>query len=134
MKIYVFKFSFRLYFSSGHIPRKLPELHRRNRSLALTYVTFSPDGTELLANLGGEQIYLFDVTTQRKPLKLQLPEKVRPAASNGLLSSGLHVRNGTSNGVTEAISQTLLAEEKKPKSHREKYPTPNTRRTAANGA
>lgn len=104
---------------SGHIPHKQLELQRKYRSLALTFVTFSPDGTELLANLGGEQIYLFDVTSQRKPLKLQVPDKVRTASSNGFCSNGLHVRNGTSNGVTEAISQSLLADEK-PKSRRAK--------------
>jgi len=32
---------------------------RKYRSLASTYVEFSPDGTELLTNMGGEQIYLF---------------------------------------------------------------------------
>lgn len=33
--------------------------------MAATYVTFSPDGRELLVNLGGEQIYLFDVNRKR---------------------------------------------------------------------
>lgn len=32
------------------------------RPLATTHLTFSPCGEELLVNLGGEQIYLFDVT------------------------------------------------------------------------
>lgn len=29
-------------------------------------MTFSPDGEELLVNLGGEQIYLFDVNRKRR--------------------------------------------------------------------
>ena len=41
---------------------------KRYRTLASTYVTFGPDGTELLVNLGGEQIYLYDVN---KKLPLQ---------------------------------------------------------------
>ena len=105
--------------SSGHVPRQSGS-QRRYRSLALTYVTFSPDGNELLANVGGEQIYLFDVTSARQPLKLQVPAKARPTSSNGFCSNGLHVRNGTTNGVTEALSQTLRTEEKKSKSRRPK--------------
>jgi WD and tetratricopeptide repeat-containing protein 1 len=35
------------------------EYKRKYRSLAATYVEFSPDGKELLVNLGGEQIYIF---------------------------------------------------------------------------
>ena len=49
------------YFVAGHLPSRVQEFHRENRSLHATYVTFSPDGNELLANLGGEQIYLFDM-------------------------------------------------------------------------
>ena len=105
--------------SSGHVPRQSGS-QRRYRSLALTYVTFSPDGNELLANVGGEQIYLFDVTSARQPLKLQVPAKARPTSSNGFCSNGLHVRNGTTNGVTEALSQTLRTEDKKSKSRRPK--------------
>lgn len=32
-------------------------------------MTFSPDGRELLVNMGGEQIYLFDVNRNRKMQK-----------------------------------------------------------------
>lgn len=49
------------YYVAGHLPQKEQDFKWRLRPLAATYVTFSPDGTELLANLGGEQIYLFDV-------------------------------------------------------------------------
>jgi WD and tetratricopeptide repeat-containing protein 1 len=31
-------------------------------------LTFSPNGQELLVNLGGEQLYLFDINTQCSPL------------------------------------------------------------------
>ncbi len=43
----------------GHLPAKVVEYRRKYRSLAATYVEFSSDGMELLANLGGEQIYVF---------------------------------------------------------------------------
>ncbi|CAG0884379.1 unnamed protein product [Cyprideis torosa] len=60
------------YFVPGHIPmhsRSDPGL--RYRSLATTYVAFNPnDGNQLLANIGGEQVYLFDVVNRRKPVLL----------------------------------------------------------------
>ncbi len=40
----------------GHLPVKLPDYNNRLRVLVATYVTFSPDGTELLVNMGGEQV------------------------------------------------------------------------------
>lgn len=42
----------------GHLPVKLPDYNNRLRVLVATYVTFSPDGTELLVNMGGEQVTL----------------------------------------------------------------------------
>lgn len=44
--------------ASGHLPVKLPDYNNRLRVLVATYVTFSPDGTELLVNMGGEQVML----------------------------------------------------------------------------
>lgn len=44
--------------ASGHLPVKLPDYNNRLRVLVATYVTFSPDGTELLVNMGGEQVIL----------------------------------------------------------------------------
>lgn len=34
----------------------------------ITHLTFSPDGTELLVNMGGEQIYLYDINGARPPV------------------------------------------------------------------
>lgn len=42
----------------GHLPVKLSDYNNRLRVLVATYVTFSPDGTELLVNMGGEQVML----------------------------------------------------------------------------
>lgn len=43
---------------TGHLPVKLPDYNNRLRVLVATYVTFSPNGTELLVNMGGEQVCL----------------------------------------------------------------------------
>lgn len=44
------------FFLPGHLPVKLPDYNSRLRVLVATYVTFSPNGTELLVNMGGEQV------------------------------------------------------------------------------
>ena len=57
------------YFVAGHLPGKENDYKKKFRPLASTYVTYSPNGKELLVNLGGEQIYLFDAHTPRnKPI------------------------------------------------------------------
>jgi len=48
------------YFVPGHLPGVEAAFHRRLRPLTSTYITYNKDGTELLCNLGGEQIYLYD--------------------------------------------------------------------------
>jgi len=47
----------------GHLPPRVGEYRRRMKHLALTYLTFNQNGTELLVNLSGEQIYLYDLST-----------------------------------------------------------------------
>lgn len=47
-------------FPAGHLPVKLPDYNNRLRVLVATYVTFSPNGTELLVNMGGEQVCTAD--------------------------------------------------------------------------
>jgi len=48
------------YFVPGHLPGTEAAFHKKLRPLTSTFVTFSQDGSELLVNLGGEQIYLYD--------------------------------------------------------------------------
>jgi len=61
------------------------EYRRRFRTLACTFLTFSPDGNEILVNLGGEQIYLFDIFNSRRPQKYD-------TGSRGIDTAGV---NGT---------------------------------------
>lgn len=44
-------------------------------------MTFSPDGNELLVNLGGEQIYLFDINKRQLPQRFDISvrQKISPA-------------------------------------------------------
>ncbi|KOC65400.1 WD and tetratricopeptide repeats protein 1 [Habropoda laboriosa] len=50
------------YFIAGHLHSRQRE---GNRCLTTTYLTFSADGNELLVNMGGEQIYLFDINNPK---------------------------------------------------------------------
>ena len=52
---------------AGHLPHKQQDYRKCYRALASTYLTFSPAGTELLVNLKGEQIYLFDANSSNRP-------------------------------------------------------------------
>ena len=73
---------------SGHIPQKKDDYKKKLRALAATYVTFSPDGTELLVNLGGEQIYLFDVNSKRRMQKF---ETSMVLSTNGYVKGKLYI-------------------------------------------
>uniref|UniRef100_A0A8D2J3B8 WD and tetratricopeptide repeats 1 n=1 Tax=Varanus komodoensis TaxID=61221 RepID=A0A8D2J3B8_VARKO len=84
------------YYVAGHLPVKLPDYNNRLRVLVATYVTFSPDGTELLVNMGGEQVYLFDLTYKQRPYTFLLPKKCR---SSGEVQNGKTSTNGVSNGI-----------------------------------
>ena len=103
------------YFVAGHLPQKQQEYKKKYRTLASTYLTFSPDGREMLVNLGGEQIYLFDVNKRRKPQKFSV---THTAHSNGLVKGAQrvqskahcsHLNGTTTNGVTNGISKHLDA-------------------------
>ncbi|XP_021913240.1 WD and tetratricopeptide repeats protein 1 [Zootermopsis nevadensis] len=104
------------YYVAGHLPVKQQDYRKKYRNLASTYVTFSAGGNELLVNLGGEQIYLFDINNKRKPKKYDIQAvnldslktfKDCRGSSNGY-SNGF--RNGTngfaasSNGVTRSTN------------------------------
>ena len=71
-------------FCLGHLPRKIADYEKRHRSLASTYVTFSPDGGDLLVNLGGEQIYLFNLYNRQRPSFVEFPPAFLSAHQNGV--------------------------------------------------
>ncbi|CAG7831709.1 unnamed protein product [Allacma fusca] len=86
------------YFVPGHLPAKMLEYKRNFRSIASTYVAFSPDGRELLVNLGGEQIYLFPVlsSVQKLPMSFTVPKTNKPAEES--VENGGKPSNGYVNG------------------------------------
>ncbi|XP_051576149.1 WD and tetratricopeptide repeats protein 1 isoform X2 [Myxocyprinus asiaticus] len=92
------------YYVAGHLPVKLPDYNNRLRVLVATYVTFSPDGTELLVNMGGEQVYLFDLTFKQRPYTFLLPKKCH---SSSEVQNG-KTTNGLSNGIHLPASRLRL--------------------------
>lgn len=96
------------YFVAGHLPLKHLDYKKRYRSLASTYLTFSPDGSELLVNLGGEQIYLFDINKQM-PIKNFDFEQFAMFSGVCKETNGFNShRNGTTqNGITNGVTRPL---------------------------
>jgi len=85
--------------TAGHLPQKQHDYRRKYRTLASTYVTFGPDGNELLVNLGGEQIYLFDINRHQLPQRfdVSIRQKISPAMQSsefkGWLSFVISIEN-----------------------------------------
>ncbi|XP_033121287.1 WD and tetratricopeptide repeats protein 1-like [Anneissia japonica] len=105
------------YFVAAHLPTKEEVRRRRYPSLVSTYITFSPNGNEILVNLGGEQVYLFDIVHHRKPKGFKTGDYILPVSNNNgickdvsstmaeaLSSNGTSVHS--SNGLTKGIAST----------------------------
>lgn len=119
------------YYVAGHLPVKLPDYNNRLRVLVATYVTFSPDGTELLVNMGGEQVYLFDLTFKQRPYTFLLPKKCQ--SSTGDVQNG-KTTNGVSNGIHLPTSHIRFAESKMRSSSTELPPNLEKIKQQANDA
>ncbi|KAI8740901.1 WD and tetratricopeptide repeats protein 1 [Biomphalaria glabrata] len=98
------------YFIAGHLPQKQQDYKKRYRTLASTYLTFGPDGSELLVNLGGEQIYLFDVNRKLRPRRFD----ISILGTNGLVkdnlvppTNGYSLHTNGTNGVYRGSSSSL---------------------------
>lgn len=69
------------YFVPGHIHLDEPKIPNKNKNIGITYLTFSPDGRELLVNYGGEYVYLYDLMNRTEnafsniPKVLKVPRK-----------------------------------------------------------
>ncbi|EAT49000.1 AAEL000008-PA, partial [Aedes aegypti] len=78
------------YYCPGHLSRNKGTVYSIFNQKAITYLTFSPDGSELLVNMASEQIYLYDLNHPREPVFLKLPKFTEPI--NG--TNGTTVKNG----------------------------------------
>lgn len=55
------------YYCPGHLNR-YKDRKAGLTTKTITYLTFSPDGCELLVNMGSEQIYLYDLNNAQQPV------------------------------------------------------------------
>lgn len=62
------------YFVPGHIHLDDPKLANKNKNIGITYLTFSPDGQELLVNYGGEYVYLYDLLNRAENAFCNIPK------------------------------------------------------------
>lgn len=89
------------YFTPGHLPNS--PRRAKKRSVVATYLTFGSNGRELLVNLGGEQVYLFDVRRHCVPLRYT-------ASSFSTESTGTSSRNGIVHPNTSSVAKTEKGE------------------------
>lgn len=59
------------YYAPGHLQSSTAD--KTQRYTAVTFISFSPNGSEILVNYGSEQIYLFDIDKAEQPVYLNLP-------------------------------------------------------------
>ncbi len=95
------------HFSPGHISNPRTKKARRAfNTLATTFVAFSPDGEELLVNLSGEHIYLYDTTHFREASRYSF-DKTDPSSVPRLQSrSNAHIPP-SSHGTRESVRRRL---------------------------
>lgn len=60
------------YYAPGHLA--VENFDNHNLKLATTYISFNSAGTEMLVNMGGEQIYLFDINSSKNISEMQMPQ------------------------------------------------------------
>lgn len=68
------------YYSPGHLAKE--HFNVISFKLAATYIAFNSAGTEMLANMGSEQIYLFDVNNSSHINEIIIPHHVKSSQSN----------------------------------------------------
>ncbi|TGZ67110.1 hypothetical protein CRM22_004980 [Opisthorchis felineus] len=97
------------YFVPGHLPSKEVSYRRCFRHVNVTCVSFSPDGTELLANMSGDHIYLFNLNNSIQPYKCNYARQTR-LPTDGLLwsASGSERRlTTTATAITVACDDSI---------------------------
>lgn len=66
------------YFVPGHTHLNDNDpIPNRQKSYVITYLTFSPDGQELLVNYGGEYVYLYNLANQADNAFINIPKVMK---------------------------------------------------------
>ena len=87
------------HFAPGHISNPHSRKNRKPyNTLATTYLSFSPDGRELLVNLSGEHVYLYNALHYQEALQYEFVESDESDALSPVVSHH-HTSYCTWNGV-----------------------------------
>jgi len=82
------------YFAAGHLNSKPTTPKKKTKNISSTYIAFSSNGVDLLVNLGGEQIYLFDINNRREVTTYKTGGSIKNGcqggASNGFINGKRH--------------------------------------------
>ncbi|KAB0795042.1 hypothetical protein PPYR_04829 [Photinus pyralis] len=96
------------YFAPGHLAKDARG--DMTYKLAATYVTFDSSGSDMLVNMGGEQIYLFDINNPRYVNELCVPEN---ASNTKNVRPCCNIYRSRSNGTKITSNRKLLKCNKK---------------------
>uniref|UniRef100_A0A1B6D964 WD and tetratricopeptide repeats protein 1 n=1 Tax=Clastoptera arizonana TaxID=38151 RepID=A0A1B6D964_9HEMI len=80
------------YYVPGNLNEHIK--HKKFRTLTATYITFNSNGIDLLLNLGGDLVYLFDITKKRPPKAFDIPLSSlskESCSSSNVPNNGYHV-------------------------------------------
>ena len=97
------------HFAPGHISNPHSRKTRKPfNTLATTYLSFSPDGRELLVNLSGEHIYLYNVIDYQEALKYEVvPSESAESNSSKSATTSSHLDGyqaiASMNGVRRSV-------------------------------
>ena len=89
------------HFSPGHISsaRSMGKSRKSFNVLAATYLTYSPDGKELLVNLSAEHVYLYDTVHYTQTVKYDFDKNDDVSMPTLQSGSSLHPRLFTTSHV-----------------------------------
>ncbi|GAU88282.1 hypothetical protein RvY_01014 [Ramazzottius varieornatus] len=108
------------YFAPGHLPQKEQESRNQWRNFSITDVRFSADGTSILSNIGGEQIYLFSVSEssnkvaktfsigEQSPLRSKNIEEISEYAQKNKDLGNEYYHRGDHNSAIAYYNRALL--------------------------
>ena len=88
------------HFAPGHISNPHSrKFSKPYNTLATTYLTFSPDGRELLVNLSGEHVYLYNTLHYQEALRYDFIESEDESDAPDTVVSCHHTSYCTWNGI-----------------------------------
>ncbi|XP_066150426.1 WD and tetratricopeptide repeats protein 1-like [Euwallacea fornicatus] len=87
------------YYAPGHLA--LDNLNTSSSRYVVTYIAFNSSGSEMLVNMGGEQIYLFDVNRERQINEIRFSKLMDSRRKLGVYKCKCNLDDHTSSYVPD---------------------------------